>query len=222
MSQGKSSDDVADLFGRPASSERSRALYGSYRRKTLESFLDAIASAAEGLEMDLDHIRARIQRLDPAKPLAPGTFEAFSQLAGALRSGNVTHVVDRLKHIQVAPDETFSDTAFRVESALSEPWERSVVLAARAEVEEVGDTPMILRPLLEKDPSHLFTDVFTARKYIEEVAPGIASELGEYVTRVKLFRGRGFLGFSSPRAFGAIYMRLPDENPVEYLSLIHI
>jgi hypothetical protein len=216
-------DPLSASFVSEASSERARALHASYKQMMLEHFLEAIDSAAEGLDQDLAHIRSRIEGLDPKERFSPGAYEAMTRLAAALQSGNVTDVADSLKHIQVAPDELFHDGHFRIDSALSEVWERSVVLNARHDVSEGEDDALILRPILDKDPSHRFTAAFTALQYLEQADRGLADEFREYIARVKLFTGRGYLGFSSPQAFGAIYMRLPDENPVEYFleHLVH-
>ena len=215
--------DLSTCFTSHASTERSETLHRSYRERMRGHFLNGIASAGEGLMLPLDHLRKRVEKLDPAKRFAPGAYESMTRLVGALQSGKITAVCDALKHLETVPDAELFDTTFRIESASSEAWERSIIATARHEAPGGEDGGMILRPLLEADPGHRFTSAFTALQYLKQIEPELAAEFDDYVTRVKLFNGKGFLGFSSPRAFGAIYMRLPEANPVEYFleHLVH-
>ncbi len=215
--------DLSPCFTSHSSLERSQTLHHSYRRQFRGHFLNAIDSAAEGLSQDLSHLRKRIEGLDPRLPFSPGAYEAMTRLIGSLQSGNITAVCDSLKNLQSLSDDDLNDTNFRIDSALSEAWELSIVATARHEAPGGEKEGMILRPILDQDPGHRYTAAFTALQYIKEAEPGLAEEFNDYVTRVKLFAGTGYLGFSSPRAFGAIYMRLPKENPVEYFveHLVH-
>ena len=50
------------------------------------------------------------------------------------------------------------------------------------------------------------------------------AEFREYVTRIKLFSGSGVVGFTTPSAFGAIFIKVPPINqPMAYFleHLVH-
>jgi hypothetical protein len=199
-------------------------LHESYKRRMLEHFLTAIDSAANGLKLDLSHVRQRIEGLAPSQRLSPCVYAALTRLSGALQSGKITDVFDSLQGIWTTPDEELLDTRFRMSSVLTESWEESFIQTARNEpAEGLDENAKIIRPLLQADPSYKFTPAFAALETLKRVDPELSAVFYEYVSRIKLFSGRGYLGFSSPAAFGAIFMRLPDERPVEYFleHLVH-
>lgn len=213
-----------EWFTAEGSAAGARALHLSYQQRMREHFLAAVDSAAEGLGLDLGHVRRIVAELDPARRFSPGVYMILTELTSALGAGDVTRVIDGLHAIQVLPSGELYAETLRMDSCLTESWERPFVEHARHEpLDEGVERTKTLRPLLVADASHLFTPAFTALEHLKEVDPGLAAEFRQVVARVKLFSGKGFLGFSSPAAFGAIYLRLPDADPVEYFleHLVH-
>ena len=189
-----------------------------------QHFLAALASAADGLDLDLSRLSRRIEGLSPNERLSPDTYVALTTLTEALRSGDVTRVTDQLQALSVIPDGDLRDAEFRIQPVLTEPWETPFIESVRSDpIEGLEEEARIVRPLVGHDPESEIAACEAALGLLEETDPDLAAEFREYVNRVKLFAGRGYLGFSSPAAFGAIFIRIPDASPVEHFleHLVH-
>ena len=213
-----------ECFSAQPSAKRAEALHASYRALMQRYLVRAIQSAAEGLNADLSHISARFERLTPEQRLSPAIYMGLSGLTHALREGKITQVIDVLQEIRSTPDEVFFDARFRIDSVLSEHWEKPFIFTTREdEIDGREEEQKILRPILDPDLAGLDGQVREALQALKEADPEMAAEFDEYVARVKLFDGVGYLGFSSPTTFGAIFIRVPDSNPTEYYleHLVH-
>ena len=206
-----------ECFTAEPSVESARIVHLSYKNILRSHFLSALESAEEGLETDLSHIAERFRRLDVRQRFSPAIYVALTNLSESLRSGNVTTVMDSLQEIRVTPDARFLDASFRMDSILTESWEKSFIEKVRNEpIEGVEEDATVLRPILDPDLSNQLVGTDEALDLLLEVDPDLSAVFYELVTRVKLLVGRGYFGFSSPEAFGAIFIRLPDANPTEY------
>jgi hypothetical protein len=213
-----------DAFTSEPSGDRALKFVTCFRAHMLNHLTQAVKSAEEGLKVDLGPLRKRVEALDPNTPLAPTAFTGLTMLSQALASGNVTRVVDAVQALRTTSDAEWTDAQFRVESILTERWEEGFVASARGETVEGRDPDeRIMRPVLDPDPGPRFRAVDEALGVLTQVDPPLAAEFHEVVTRVKLFAGRGYLGLSSPAAFGAVYIRLPDTDPLPYFleHLVH-
>ncbi len=218
------SASLAGCFTAEPSAARAHELHASYRGLMRRQFLEALTAAAEGLDLDLSPLSRQIEELSPNERLSPAAYVALTTLTEALRSGNVTQVSDRLQALSVMPEQELRDAAFRIQPVLTEPWETPFIESVRSDpIEELKDEERIVRPLVGRDPGPEIAACEAALGLLEEVDPALAGEFREYVNRVKLFAGHGYLGFSSPAAFGAIFIRIPDANPLEHFleHLVH-
>lgn len=204
-----------DWFSAEPSGERTAKIHVCYRRYFIQQFLSSIDATAEGIKLDVSHIRDRIAGLDPEMRLSPAAYVCLADLGEAMSSGNITRVLDALWSIQRTTDAELRDGDLRVEPAFSEEWERLFLSNVRGS-EIDGEGARLLRPLIDPDPSGHFVGVHEALKVIGVVDPQMRAEFDELVCRVELFTGKGYYGFSSPAAFGAIFIRLPDAEPCEY------
>jgi len=217
-------DRFAVHFTAEPSAARARELHASYRGLMREQFLQALGAAAEGLGLDLSPLSQRIEGIAPGERLSPAAYVALTTLTEALRSGEVTRVSDRLQAIVIMPESELRDTEFRVQPVLTEAWETPFIESVRNDpMEGLEEEARIVRALLGRNPEPEITACKAALGLLEEVDPELWGEFHEYVTRVKLFEGRGYLGFSSPAAFGAIFIRIPDREPVAHFleHLVH-
>jgi len=213
-----------DAFTSEPSAERARNFVTCFRAHMLNHLLQSVRSAEEGLKIDLAPLRTRIERLDPNTRLSPAAFAGLTLLTQALASGNVTRVTDALQALRTTTDAEWTDAEFRVESILTERWEEGFVASARGEaIEGQAADERIMRAVLDADLTPRSKPVDEALSILGQVDPDLAAEFHEVVTRVKLFVGRGFLGLSSPAAFGAIFIRSPDTDPLPYYveHLVH-
>lgn len=191
----------------------SRIVAHSYRRLTIGELERAVAHAEAGLHVEVPLLRERIGSLDPSKRLSPALFLGFTRLTDAFRSERPDRVVDALQWLCALPRDGMADARFRIGSILEEHWEASFVKELRKPpTEQHRDGDVLLEPLLETDISEFVAVHEDSLRLIEEIDGALYAEIVTYVTRLKLFTGRGIAAFSSPRVFGAIFLRVPDGD----------
>jgi len=211
-------------FTSEPSAARARQFHASYRGLMRQHFLQAVSSAAEGLQLDLAPLSHRIAALAPEDRLSPAAYTALTQLSEALSSGDVTRVTDQLQALSILPEQELRDDTFRIEPVLTEPWETPFIESVRNDpLDGFEEKVRLIRPLVGRDSRAEVAACAEALELLAEVDPELHAEFLEYVNRVKLFSGRGFLGFSSPAAFGAIFIRLPETERVPHFleHLVH-
>ena len=218
--------ELSDCFTTEASASRAGALHRSYRALMWRQFGDAISAAGEGLGADLSSLSRRIESLADGDRVSPGAYVALTTLVDAMEAGDVTRVTDRIQAFSNLTDSDLADSKFRIQSALTESWELPFIESVRRDtVDGRREEARIVRALVGIDPRTEIEACETALRLLGEVDRELAGEFFEYVCRVKLFSGRGYLGFSSPAAFGAIYIRMPgaDTEPVAHFleHLVH-
>ena len=213
--------ELSECFTTDASASRAGVLHRSYRSLMWRQFRDAISAAGEGLRVDLSPLSRRIASLDDGGRVSPGAYVALTTLAEAMEAGDVTRVTDRLQAFSNLADADLTDSGFRIQSALTEPWELPFIESVRRDaVDGRLEEARIVRALVGIDPSSEIAACETALRLLEGVDAELAGEFAEYVCRVKLFSGRGYLGFSSPAAFGAIYIRMPGPETVPVVHFL--
>ena len=203
---------------------RASELHRSYRARMRHHFLGALASAAEGLAVDLSPLVARVEAITPDARLSPAAYVQLSQLSDALQSGDVTRVTDRLQALSNLPERELRDARLRIGPVLTEGWETDFIPTVRGDpaAGRARDARLV-RALIGHDASPAVRACAEALDLLSELDPELFGEFQEYITRVKIFAGRGYLGFSSPAAFGALFIRLPEGDPVEHFleHLVH-
>jgi HEXXH motif-containing protein len=190
-----------------------RQVNAQYRFLVLKSILSYLNTVQRTLKLDLSRIISFYSRINPSRHFSPAIYTAHAQLRDAVRKGDLTPVMDALNQLANLSETTIYDSLFRMTSILNEEWERSFVEQLREEpvVNAKGEPPMV-RPLINTDILDLTSAYDKAIALIREVDPVIASDIGEYVTRIKLFAGKALVGATSPRVFGAVFLRLPDPD----------
>ena len=193
--------------------ELSRIVAHSYRRLMISELERAVAHAEAGLQVEVPLLRERISSLDAAKRLSPALFLGFTRLTDAFASNRSDQVADALQWLCGLPHDAMTDTRFRIGSILEEQWEASFVEELRKPpTDQHREGDVVLEPLLETDLSEFVSAHEDCLRLIEECDEALYKEVITYVTRLKLFGGRGIAAFSSPRVFGAIFLRLPGEG----------
>ncbi len=190
-----------------------RQLGRSYRGLLKQELIRAIEHAEAGLEAQVPLLHERIESLDPSKRFSPALFSGLSRIANAFRSESSDSVLDALQWLCSMSRKDLLDSRFRLGSILEEHWEEPFVAEIRkppTDRHREGDTQV--QPLLETDLSIVDTVYSNALQLIEEADADMYAEVIEHVTRCKLFQGGGIAALSSPRVFGAIYVRLPEDG----------
>ena len=220
----QSASTFSEHFTAEPSRTRARELHLSYRGMMRRQFLQAVSAAAEGLRLDLAPLSHRVEALAPDDRLSPLAYASLTRLTEALSSGDITRVMDQLQALSILPEQQLRDAEFRVEPVLTEAWETHFIESVRNDpLDGTVEKVRIIRPLVGQDPGVAIAACTEALGLLAEVDPELHAEFLEYVNRVKLFAGRGYLGFSSPAAFGAIFIRNPETEPVPHFfeHLVH-
>lgn len=218
------SDAHEACFTVEPSAIRARELHVSYRKFMQKHFLEAVAAAGKDLQLDLSPLSGRIEELSASERLSPAAYVALTTLTEALHSSDSTRIIDQIQALSIMPDHELRDAEFRIQSVLTEHWETPFIESVRGvPIEGREDEARGVWPPLGRDPVPEIAACERALGLLEEVDQELAGEFHEYVCRVKLFVGRGYLGFSSPAAFGAIFIRLSESDPVEHFleHLVH-
>jgi len=192
--------------------ETARIVGRSYRQLLINDLIRAVDHAATGLEIEVPLLRERIVSLDTAKRFSPALFSGFTRLADAFRSESPEEILDGLQWLCSLTLSEILDARFRVGSILEERWEEAFVREVRKPpTGQHREGEVVLHPLLETDLSEVSSIFDDALSLIEEADEGLYGEFSAYVSRVKLFTGQGIAALSSPRVFGALYVRLPSD-----------
>ena len=201
-----------------------RRLARSYRELVLGNLHRAVEHAEAGLGVEVPDLKERMASLDSSRRFSPVLYLGFSHLSDSFRSGTLGGVLDALQWLCALESREILDSRFRLGSVLEEWWEESFVRELRnppTRAHAEGD--VVIQPLLEADLTKFEEIHDDALRLIEEADEGMWAEITEYMSRLKLFVGRGIYALSSPRVFGAVYLQVPPAStPVGPYCLEHL
>ncbi len=192
--------------------------------------LEVVSAAQEGLRQDLSSLSQSLEAVDLSRRLDPRLVARVATLMGAMSRGEGYAVYDGVQAwISDPVDQWYADQCV-VESVSSRAWEASIVKEIRST--KISGQPAIqCLPLLTSDLRPITAHIERALSYIREVDPGMHGEIMTHVACIRMLEGSGMEGMSTPRAFGAIWLRMPEpgeelgwflEHLVHECSHIHL
>jgi len=108
-----------------------------------------------------------------------------------------------------------------VESIAVHEWEGPILHEVRGtKIESAGQLEFF--PTLGRDLGASRSAIRRALELIAEADADMASEIATHVSQVKLFEGRGMEGLSTPKAFGAVWIRVPEPDAALGWFLEHL
>ena len=110
---------------------------------------------------------------------------------------------------------------FETESIATQSWEQALLREIR-NTQIPGMPPLECFPLLEQDIRPLHHKALEAMDLISQVDADMHAEIQTHVACVKLFTGNGIEGLSSPKAFGALWLKAPTEADALAWFLEHL
>ena len=212
-----------DWFDVAPSAERSRAVARAWRQFWQYNAFNALASAAEGLGQELHRLLGAVEAYDVDRPLAPRLSARLATLMEAMSKGDGYGVYDTVQGWCADPPATWCAEGCATESIAVHAWEAHLLHEVRVTRVD-GAAPLHFFPLLETDLAPLHASAMKALSLIADVDPDMHAEIVSHVSLIKLFTGRGIEGLSSPKAFGAIWLRMPEageEIPWFLEHLVH-
>jgi len=205
------------------SADRSPAVARAWRQFWQFNAVNALNSAAEGLGQEIPRLRAAVEAFDVDRRLAPRLSARLATLMEAMWKGDGYGVYDTVQAWCADPPSSWYADGCATESIAVHGWEAHLLHEVRATRVE-GVAPLHFFPLLETDVAPLHAAAMRALDLIAEVDPDMYAEIVSHVSLIKLFTGRGIEGLSSPKAFGAIWLRMPEageEIPWFLEHLVH-
>lgn len=182
---------------------------------------DALQAAAGGLGENLSGLQASVRQLDVDRRLSPRLSARLSALTEAIEHRDGYAVYDTLQAWCSDPAETWYADHLTTESIAIHAWEASVLREVRS-TQISGVSALQFFPLLERRIDGLQAAVSEALERIRRVDPEMHAEIRSHVSLVKLFTGTGIEGLSTPRAFGAIWLKAPDVDRAQQWFLEHL
>ena len=164
--------------------------------------------------VDVCQLRELIAGLDVSRKWSPQLFFAIYHLTDACERIHLTDCYDAIVALENLTDEQIYDATARVDSILSEPWEYPFVRRMR----QYDAVETLVYPMLRHELEPHQKAIKAAQRLIEEVDPEVWEEYQSYVSRIKIYKGKGLRGETSTMVFGSMWMRIPppDEVAVAY------
>lgn len=195
-----------------------KGLLISFQKSILESFQEHIESVAFKTRIDLNYLQEKITQIDPATRLSPALFGVYARLRDAYRGNHLESIFESLQALRMLHQDQLYAPKRGYSSILTDAWESHSISEIRREALSSQEDIQML-PLL-----HWHTEDFPpvslkqAETIISELEPAMWHEIEIYVSHIKLFLGKALESVTSPRYFGAIYLRLPsqEEDPIAY------
>ena len=193
------------------SAENARPVAKIWRGIWRHNALQALAYASERLGQPLPELRAAVTNLDLNQRLSPRLFARLAALMEAMQRSDRYAIYDLIQAWCSDPRETWTTDRICTESIAVHSWEHDLLTEVRG-THVTNAAPFSLFPLLETQLTPLQAAVEEALGRIECVDQGMHAEIQEHVALIKLFQGPGVEGFSSPKAFGAIWLQMPQPG----------
>ena len=173
--------------------------------------LEAVSAAQEGLSRDLGGLTRALQAADLNRRLDPRLVARVALLMEAMSRGDGYAVYDGVQAWISDPADRWYADQWAVESVASHAWEASIVKEIRA-TRIPGQPAIQCLPLLTSDLGRITAHIDRAMAHIAEVDPGMHGEILTHVASIRMLEGSGMEGMSTPRAFGAIWLRMPEPG----------
>lgn len=210
-------------FSAVPSAGKTRELATAFRQFWQHQARMALEAAAEGVGRSLPQLMERVAQLDTRRRISPKMFARLAALMEAMSFEDGYGVFDTLQAWSGDKPEDWCHDELPVESVASHAWEASLLREIR-NTQVAGVAPLEFFPLLEADLTPHQNALTQALDLIRQVDQDMHDEIRTHVGLIKLFDGSGIEGLSSPKAFGAIWLKVPaPENALAWFleHLVH-
>jgi hypothetical protein len=208
-------------FEAKPSADTAKQLSKAWRSIWRENALYALDLASKGLGEPLNHLQNAVATVDLERKLKPRLFARLAMLMEAMRRKDIYAVYDIVQAWQTDPPETWATNQIKTESIAIHSWEQATLAEARGTKVNPASSVQLF-PLLEADLEPVASIASEALDKIGQVDKAMLAEIDAHVSLIKLFKGRGIEGFSSPKSFGAVWLQLPQTNKALAWFLEHL
>jgi len=212
-----------DWFTAEPSAQAAGALAQAWRKFWQRQATHALEAASEGMNRKVCRLMHSVDALDFKRRLSPRMIARLAALMDAMSNEDGYGVFDTLQAwMGDKPEQWYLDECL-LESVATQDWEGPLLREIRS-TQVAGVASLECFPLLEDDLSPYQGALLQALDLIRQVDQEMYAEIQTHVGLVKLFDGRGIEGLSTPKAFGAIWLKAPPhENAVVWFleHLVH-
>jgi hypothetical protein len=184
-----------------------------FRNSLKNDLIVHVEQCSDMMQRDFLNVKSRVEQFDVNRKFSPIPYLLLAELKIAQYNKQTnSSVLDLLMAIEKLTDEDLYNSELTVSSAMSEVWEYSYISRLRkTKVEVVNEDDVIeIHPIFDNIDIYKYTIIYTIN-LLEEIDKNIYMELLEYVSRIKLFDGKGEIASASIDNLGCIYMRVPQN-----------
>jgi hypothetical protein len=201
-----------------------------YQRRMLDSLKVYLLSISKSIDVDLSLQTTKIDELDCRRRLSPCLYTLYVQIKEAYEKRALDEILDCIQLLNNEPSESLYADHLQYSTILTERWEAPFLREIRETIlvdQSVYPSPSLnVFPLIHwgKDDFpppffHCSLDLLKTLDY------PLFLEVQAYVSRIKFCSSKMLNSVTSPRYFGAVYMRLPfaEEDPELFFleTLVH-
>lgn len=201
--------------------ERALVLARVARKFWQANAVKALRAASEGLSEPIDRLMRAVSDIDLDRPLSPRLSARLAGLMEAMERRDGYAVYDALQAWSADPPTTWYAQALTTESIATHPWENPLLREVRS-TQISGGGPLEFFPMLERDIGGLHDSMLEALGRIEKACPAMHAEILSHVSMIKLFTGTGIEGLSSPKVYGALWLKAPTLENAQGWFLEHL
>lgn len=189
----------------------------AFKTLLLQNIIEYLSSVQSAFKnIDISFVLEKYKGLNLEKNFSPALFAAFTKLVQACSSREITKIVNAVHLISILPEEEIFDAKFGISTVLTEQWEQDYIdKLCHNHIPSTKYNKTVILPILNPNLQKIKKTIDIVLEQIKEADEEFYQEVTTYVTRLKLFNGKGVEASSSSSVFGAIYLNLPPVNEIE-------
>lgn len=201
-----------------------------YQKKMLDSLRIYLVNISTSMRIDLSLQIAKIDQLDWQRRFSPSLYTLYVQIKDAYEKKTLDGILDGIQLLNNEPSESLYADYLQYSTILAEIWERPFLREIRETILVAHGTKSTPRldvfPLVHWAKDDFPPPVFyRSLDLLKTLDHSLFLEVQSYVSRIKFFSSNSLNSVTSPRYFGAIYMRLPfaeeDQETFFLDTLVH-
>lgn len=196
-------------------------LLQNFRELLIQNLIECLNSIQSALpeDVDISFLIKKYKKLGSSKNFSPAIYSLITKLIRVASDGIVPSIIDVLHELSILNEKDISNSKFEISSILTENWERDFVDKIRKDIiAGKNNRETIILPIINPDLSNFINAYSNIVGQIKRLDFEFYQEIAYYVTRLKLFNGKGLTATTSSSVFGAIYLNIPsnDKNIESY------
>lgn len=201
-----------------------------YQKKLVDSLKCYLTALSKSITIDLSWQISEIEKLDFQRRFSPILYAVYIQLREAYERKNLEEILDCLQLVNNQLLEDVYADCIKYGTILSENWEKPFLQEMRESVpSDKSIHPVTLKKLkifpLVNWTQHDFPPPSFSRSLdlLKDFDHLLFLEVQAYVSRIKFCSSHDLHSVTSPRYFGAVYMRLPlpeEDEEVFFLETV--